>query len=146
MYLEILKGVYGLPQAGILAQKLLEKRLNAKDYRQSGICPGFWKHDWRPICFSLCVDNFGVKYVERKHAEHLMNTLKEDYTISQDWEGTQYIGLTIDWDYEKQEVHISMPGYIEDALTRFKHARPRTPQDQPHPHVTPNYGATQQYA
>ena len=39
-----------------------------------------------------------------------------------------------------------MPGYIEDALTRFKHARPRTPQDQPHPQVPPNYSATRQYA
>ena len=28
LYFKILKGVYGLPQAGILAQKLLEKRLN----------------------------------------------------------------------------------------------------------------------
>ena len=72
VYLEIRKGMYGLPQAGILAQKLLEKRLNAKGYRQSGICPGFWKHDWRPIRFSLCVDNFRVKYLDRKHAEHLM--------------------------------------------------------------------------
>ena len=30
-----------------------------------------------------------------------------------------------------------MPGYIEDALTRFKHARSRTPQDQTHPHIPP---------
>ena len=95
VYLEIRKGMYGLPQAGILAQKLLDKRLNARGYRQSGICPGFWKHDWRPICFSLCVEDFGVKYGDRQHAKHLMNALKEDYTISQDWAGTRYIGLTI---------------------------------------------------
>ena len=53
VYLEIRKGVYGLPQAGILTQKLLEKRLNAKGCRQSGICPGFWKHNWRPICVGI---------------------------------------------------------------------------------------------
>ena len=53
-----------------------------------------------------------------------MNALKEDYTISHDWAGTQYIRITIDWDYEKQEVHISMPGYIEDELTRFKNSHP----------------------
>ena len=41
VYLEIRKFMYGLPQAGILAQKILEKRLNTKGYRQSGICPGF---------------------------------------------------------------------------------------------------------
>ena len=89
VYMEIRKGMYGLPQAGILAQKILEKRLNARGYRQIGIYPGFWKHDWRPICFSLYVDDFGIKYVDRQHAEHLMNDLKENYTISQDWAGTQ---------------------------------------------------------
>ena len=38
--------------------------------------PFFWKHDLRPICFGLCVDDFGVKYVEKQHTEHLMNSLK----------------------------------------------------------------------
>ena len=84
VYLKIRKGMYGLLQAGILAQKLLKKRLNAKGCRQSDIFPGFWKHDWRPIFFSLCVDSFGVKYVRRQHSEHLMNALREDYKISQD--------------------------------------------------------------
>ena len=31
VYVEIRKGMYGLPQAGILAQKLLEKRLKIND-------------------------------------------------------------------------------------------------------------------
>ena len=52
-----------LPQSGILAQQLLEKRLNTKGYRQIKLTPGFCKHDWRPISFTLCVENFGVKYV-----------------------------------------------------------------------------------
>ena len=46
VYVRIQKGMYGLPQAGIIAQKLLEKRLNAQGYRQSTITPGFWRHDW----------------------------------------------------------------------------------------------------
>ena len=146
VHLEIRKGMYGLPHAGRIAQDLLEKRLNLKGYRQSKICPGFWKHDWRPICFSLVVDDFGVKYVGKEHADHLMQTLEEDYTISHEWEGKRYIGLTIDWDYEGGEVHISMPNYIQEALTRFHHTKPRTPQDQPHPHIPPKYGAKQQFA
>ena len=32
VYVEIRKGMYGIPQAGILAQKLLEKRLKKKGY------------------------------------------------------------------------------------------------------------------
>ena len=37
VYDEVRKGMYGLPQAGILAQQLLKKRLNAEGYAQSKI-------------------------------------------------------------------------------------------------------------
>ena len=39
-----------------------------------------------------------------------------------------------------------MPGYISDALKRFKHTRPSRKQDSPHPHVPIIYGAKQQFA
>ena len=45
VYVEVSKGMYGLPQAGILAQKLLEKRLNAAGYHQSQYTPGLWTHE-----------------------------------------------------------------------------------------------------
>ena len=32
VYVEIRKGMYGLPEAGILAQQLIEKRLEKKGY------------------------------------------------------------------------------------------------------------------
>ena len=54
LMVRVQKGMYGLPQAGIIAQQLLEKRLNEKGYRQSDTTPGYWTHDWRPISFSLC--------------------------------------------------------------------------------------------
>ena len=49
VFVEVRKGIYGLPQAGILAQKLLEERLRAHGYHQSKITPGFWKHEKRQI-------------------------------------------------------------------------------------------------
>ena len=39
VYVEIQKGMYGLPQAGILAQQLLEQRLNEHGYSQSKAVP-----------------------------------------------------------------------------------------------------------
>jgi hypothetical protein len=99
VYVLIQKGMYGLPQAGIIAQQVLETRLAIKGYRQSSITPGFLKHDWCLISFTLCVDDFGVKYVGIKHAHHLLQTLNEHYETSQDWKGEQYLGLTITWDY-----------------------------------------------
>ncbi|KAL7474391.1 hypothetical protein ACHAW6_000366 [Cyclotella cf. meneghiniana] len=95
VYVRIQKGMCGLPQAGIIAQELLEIRLQAKGYHQSKINTGFWKHNWGPISFALCVDNFGIKYVGKAHADHLLQTLKAHYEISSDWNGTRYIGLTL---------------------------------------------------
>jgi hypothetical protein len=124
IYCEIQKGMYGLPQAGIIAQQLLKKRLKAHGYHQSAIIPGLWKHDTRPISFSLVVDNFGVKYVGEENAQHLLDTVQNYYKCSCDWEGEQYCGLTIKWDYKGQKVHILMPGYVRMALTHFQHPPP----------------------
>jgi hypothetical protein len=42
IYVKIQKGMYGLPQAGILAQNLLKERLNKHGYHQSPTTPGLW--------------------------------------------------------------------------------------------------------
>jgi len=145
IYIKIQKGMYGLPQAGILAQELLEQRLNKHGYRQSPITPGLRRHDSRPISFTLCVDNFGMKYVSREHAEHLASILSKHYKCSHDWDGQRYLGMTIDWDYTGQAVHASMLNYIPEALTHFQHPAPCIPQHQLYPHVKPTYGTKAQY-
>ena len=145
VYVEIRAGMYGLPAAGILAQRLLEKRLAKAGYHQSEYTPGYWTHEWRPISFTLIVDDFGVKYIGKEHAEHLLSTIKEHYECKADWDGGRYIGLTLDWDYENKEVHLSMPGYVAEALHRFQHPHPTRPQHQPHKHVVPTYGQKTQY-
>ena len=63
MYIKVQKGMFGLLQAGILAHRLLEQRLNEHGYQQSQVTPGLWKHALRPISFTLCVNNFGMKYI-----------------------------------------------------------------------------------
>jgi hypothetical protein len=44
VYIKVKKGMYNLPQAGILAHRLLEQRLNEHGYQQSQVTPGLWKH------------------------------------------------------------------------------------------------------
>ena len=146
VFVAVKRGMYGLPQAGILAQELLEERLNAHGYHQSKITPGLWTHEWRPICFTLVVDDFGVKYVGEEHALHLLHAIKENYDVTSDWTGRRYLGLTLDWDYAQKQVHLSMPEYVPDALVRFKRERPKRVQTAPHASVPINYGAKQQFA
>ena len=74
VFCEVQQGMYGLPQAGINAQDLLTKRLGQAGYAQSKTTPGFWRHKWCPISFTLVVDNFGVKYTNKTDVDHLLNT------------------------------------------------------------------------
>jgi hypothetical protein len=145
VFCEVHCRMYGLPQAGIIAQELLTKCLHKAGYHQSKIPPGYWRHGWRPISFTLVVDDFGVKYTNKDNMEHLMNILKQDYEIDTNWEGTCCLDLTLDWDYKQRKVHLSMPDYLGNALVRFGHEPPTKPQMQPHPHTIPTYGATIQY-
>ena len=46
VHCEVQRGMYGLPQAGIIAQKLLEEQLLKAGYHQRKVTPGYWKHDW----------------------------------------------------------------------------------------------------
>jgi len=64
----------------------------------------------RLIAFTLVVDDFGVKYVGKKHADHLVNVLKQNHKISEDRTGSLYCGITLKWDYTQRTLDISMPG------------------------------------
>jgi hypothetical protein len=150
---ECRKCVYSLPQSGILSNKYLEKRLNEYGYYQSNHTNGLWSHESKPIQFALCVDDFGIKYINDEDVEHLKKALvatnpengKPMFEIKEDRTGERFCGLFMDWDYEKREVHISIPGYVEAALKRFKHQKPTKPQNQPYPHNPKQYGSKAQY-
>ena len=79
--------MYGLPQAGKIAHKLLKKRLAKAGYHPTQFTPGLWKHVRRPITFALIVDDFGIKVEGNNHANHLVSTLKKHYDITVDWKG-----------------------------------------------------------
>jgi hypothetical protein len=94
----------------------------------------------------LVVDDFGVKYVGKEHAEHRITVLQQHYETSIDWMGLLYCGITLTWDYEKRTLDISMPGYVEAAfLHRFQHSVPTKPQHSPYQATLPQYGAKVQY-
>jgi hypothetical protein len=90
------------------------------------------------------VDDFGVKYVGREHAEHLIGCLKQTYKLSEDWTGSLYCGITLEWDYENGHVDISMPGYIKKKLQEYGHMIPDRVQTCPYSPEPISYGAKAQ--
>ncbi len=72
VYLEMRQAVWGLPQAGILANKRLRRKLAPFGYYECIETPGLWKHETRPLTFTLVVDNFGVKYESKDDVDILL--------------------------------------------------------------------------
>jgi hypothetical protein len=106
---EINKGIYGLPQAGKLAQERLVAHLATAGYHQTPNTPCLFRHETRNIAFTLVVDDFGIKYVAREDAEHLLSTLRQLYTITVDWAGSKYLGLTITRDRIARTLTLNLP-------------------------------------
>jgi hypothetical protein len=127
--------MYGLPQAGIIAQELLAKRLAKHGYHQSKIIPGLWTHETKTTIITLIVDDFAIKIMSEDNANHIINTLMKHYIITVDREATKYSGLTIEWDDENSKVYMYMVGYLSRAMMQFKHEAPTRIQNSPHPHV-----------
>jgi hypothetical protein len=139
------RGMYGLPQAGLFANEILKKHLNKHGYRQRRLVPRLWKHNTRPIQFTLVVDDFGVKYIGKEHAQHLKSALGEHYKLTCSWTGKRYIRITLDWDYNTRQVYLSVPNYVQKALKQSQHKAGKL-QHAPYQSAPIQYGAKTQYA
>jgi hypothetical protein len=127
------RALWGLPQAGILANKWLRRKLAPFGYYKCINTPGLWYHVLRPISFTLVVDDFGIKYVGKEHADHLIASIKSTYKkLTEDWMGSLYCGIMVEWDYVGRTVDISMPGYIKKKLQECKHLLPGRIQNCPY--------------
>jgi hypothetical protein len=79
------KGMYSLPQAGILANQLLKDRLAPHGYTECNHTPGLWQCKTRKITFVLVVDDFRIKYTTLREANtflpHSNNITKPSQSI-----------------------------------------------------------------
>ena len=114
IYMGIVRGMYGLPQAGIISNNLLAQILIKRGYYQVRKAPGLWRHVWRTITFTVVVENNWnwlcwagscrasdqcIKNILLKNHKRLGRKL--------------YCSITMKQYYIKKYVGISMPGYIK---------------------------------
>jgi hypothetical protein len=120
------KGIYGLPQAGRLAQDRLVKHLANNGYHQAPNTPCLFKHANNSVTFTLVVDDFGIKYISTDDADHLLRVLRQLYVMTEDRAATQkYVGITISHDRRNGNMTLAMPGYVNKAIQRFGQAKHR---------------------
>lgn len=131
IYMEIQKGIYHLPQAGILANKLLREWLARDGYYECTHTPGLWRHETRPITFTLVVDDFGIKYINKTNAEHLITVCRKYYTVEVDYTGGWRALL---W-------HQTQLG-LSQMIVGYQHANLRSKRTQTFPAPTPKPSTT----
>ena len=73
--MEISRSIYGLPQAGKLSQDRLIMHLAKHGYTQCPNTPCLFVHATNGVAFTLVVDDFLIKFKERKAADHLLEAL-----------------------------------------------------------------------
>ena len=79
IFFDIVKTMYGLPQAGLLSQLQLVSLLYESGYHQTST-PMLFRHATRDITFCLVVDDFGVKYSKIADLEHLVDVSRRYIT------------------------------------------------------------------
>ena len=141
----IKKGLYGLPQAGRLAHDKLTKLLAKHGYSTTNT-PCLFQHATNGISFTLVVDDFLIKWQDRKTLEHLFSAIREEYKFDVDEEATKYIGMTLAYDKVKRTITLSMPGYVAAALRRFNVVPAPKPTHSPAKFDPILYGQPIQYA
>ena len=74
-YVEIMGAIYGLIQSDYLAKQDLIEILAPFGYYLTKRTPGLWYHKTRQTKFTLSVDDFGVKYLNKEDSQHLLNAI-----------------------------------------------------------------------
>ena len=76
VYVDIRRSIYGFLQSGSITNKGLKVNLAPHGYFEVALTLGLWRHITRLISFSLVLNNFGVKYIYKADADHLIDALK----------------------------------------------------------------------
>jgi hypothetical protein len=94
--------------------------------------------------FTLVVDNFGVKYVNKEDIDHLIVLIKKTYMLTEDWTGNLYCDIQLDWDYKNCTVDISIPGYVKKNLQQYTHIASKRVQTCPYTPAPKQFGSEAQ--
>ena len=65
------------------------------------------------------------------HDQRLIDSLETHYTVSKDWGGSLYCGISLKWDYKQRTCDISILTYVNKQLQKFRRDRPKHPQHSP---------------
>ncbi len=87
------------------------------------------------------VDDFSIKVTNMHDMDHLVDALKEHYTVAVDMTGSLFCSIDLIWNNTEGHVDCHMPGYINKALMKYQHPKLVSPQHAPYKVAPIQYGA-----
>ena len=140
---KIVKALYGMPEAGLLAQRDLIALLKPHGYIMSPTTPCLFTNPHTHVSFVLWVDDFLIKYKTAfKHEmEAFFDILRSKYQVKVDWTGRRYLGLTIHRNRPRSSITVQMPGYIMRLFRKLCIPIPTTPAHSPMTPLPRTFGA-----
>ena len=146
IYMRTKKGMYGLKQAGIIANQELVKHMAPFGYNPVKHTPGLWVHNSRKTLFSLVVDDFCVQYLSTEDDDHFKtpsepntsskSTWTRQYTLVLNSRGIMctelshcpcpvmytkhYTDFSTSWEEEKSTLHIPLPPSSMDRRSNMQ--------------------------
>ena len=130
-------------RADIIVNLWLSNLLISAMHEYYKCTPSAWKHRVHPISFTLVVEDLGIKCKDIKSAYHVIKNMQQQYEISIDWRGKNYLGLDIKWNYQSKHETIRIKKCAREALHKLK-CTVSKPTHSPAKHAIQNYGAKPQ--
>ena len=96
IWIEIVKGMYGLKQAGIIANQELCAHSKSYSYEPVRHTPSVWRCTQTYSIFTLVVNNFLIQYTDLRNAHYFINALQNKYNITIEWGAKEtYISISL---------------------------------------------------
>ena len=100
-----------------------------------------FRHNTRPIDFTLVVDDFGIQYSRNEDLDHLTSCLTDMYEVKIEKTGSRFLSFDIDYDMAQRTITMSCPGYLENLLSSVCPDGVR-PAASPYLYAKPIFGST----
>ena len=99
-----------------IAHDDLVQQLGNHGHYKSKYTKGLFLHNTRNIAFTLVVDDFAIKYSDKKDVDHLLDCIREKCPVKVDWEAKQYIGNNLEWNYKNLPINIELLRMLYNML------------------------------
>ena len=135
LMLKLIRSIYGMRQAGYIAQRNLLALLKANGYYESGYDSIFTSNDGKTI-FLTHTDDFAIGYDDEKEVQQLVQMLTEaKYKITIDMEGKNFCGFEVEYNRNAPQPYIALTieKIIDKAIIRFGYDKVTKTRNTPYP-------------